>query len=433
MPYKSIKDLPDNVKMLPDRAKRIFMNAFNASFDKGEESARKIAWSAVKRKYKKNDKGEWVLKEGVQAFQSDVLIHSYRIEAFSQNEILSMIDPGTLSKIKEKDDHPFFQAYTMAHEGTSKPKLLGEGYKDIHWSKKAIESIKKIVTKGVQFFVNHNSDNSTNNRKSLGEIVGDQVKEINGKLHHIIVGYFPPDTREEAKKYDVISQESNWNFIEQAGRLFADSIEKLTGIALGDSNYDKPAFREAKRLGFVQAFENEGKNMNFDEIKKAITFDQIKQLVGERTIRPWQLFNEEDMLDDRVFGKKISEYDNMKAELDRIGKELKEKDDMITSLNKKAQLADIDTRLGKVLETKQFTDKQLNYIKNVFAKKKESLNDLTDNGLTQFIDEQEQNYKEVMKYAGVDDNDLDNTQKPNNQDETDFTKAENNELLTEDL
>jgi hypothetical protein len=366
------------------------------------------------------------------SFQSDIVLQNYRIEAFSQDEILAMIDPENLEKIKQKDEHPFFQAYVMMHEGISKPRLLGDGYKNIHWTKQAVNSVKNIITKGVQFFVNHNNDNSTNKRDSLGEIVGDKVEEVNGKLRHVIVGYFPPDKREEAKKYDVISQEANWNFIEQAGQLFADSIEKLTGIALGDSNYNKPAFREARRLGFVQAFENEGNNMNFDEIKKVITFDQIKQLVGERTIRPWQLFSENDMLDDRVFGKKLAEYDTMKAELDRIKEDIKKKDADIATLNKKAQLADIDTRIESILKEKQFTDKQLNYIKGVFQKNKENLDDLSTEGLTKFIDQQQSNYKEVMKYAGLEDDNLDN-QPPKGSDSEDFTKAENNELLTEDL
>jgi len=366
------------------------------------------------------------------SFQSEIVLQNYRIEAFTQDEILAMIDDETLDKIKQKDEHPFFQAYTMMHEGVSKPRLLGDGYKKIHWTKQAVNSVKNIITKGVQFFVMHNKDNSTNNRKSMGEIVADKLEDVNGKARHVIVGYFPPDTREEAKKYDVISQEANWNFIEQAGQLFADSIEKLTGIALGDSNYNKPAFREARRLGFVQAFENEGNNMNFDEIKKVISFDQIKQLVGERTIRPWQLFSENDMLDDRVFGKKLSEYDTMKAELDRIKEDIKKKDADIATLNKKAQLADIDARIESILKEKQFTDKQLNYIKGVFQKNKENLDDLSTEGLTKFVDQQQSNYKEVMKYAGLEDDNLDN-QPPKGSDSEDFTKAENNELLKEDL
>jgi cation transport regulator len=65
MPYKSTKDLPQQVKQLPVSAKRIFLKAFDNSFKKyGEEESFKIAWAAVKRIYAK--KGEtWVKKSSV--------------------------------------------------------------------------------------------------------------------------------------------------------------------------------------------------------------------------------------------------------------------------------------------------------------------------------------------------------------------------------
>lgn len=66
MPYKSLKDLPDQVKdNLPHHAQEIFKEAFNSAskeYDE-EETAFKVAWSAVKNDYEKNDGGEWVKKE----------------------------------------------------------------------------------------------------------------------------------------------------------------------------------------------------------------------------------------------------------------------------------------------------------------------------------------------------------------------------------
>lgn len=66
MPYQSISELPDSVKdNLPHHAQEIFKEAFNSAteeYDK-EETAFKVAWSAVKQKYEKNDKDEWVKKE----------------------------------------------------------------------------------------------------------------------------------------------------------------------------------------------------------------------------------------------------------------------------------------------------------------------------------------------------------------------------------
>lgn len=69
MPYKSINDLPDNVRdVLPRHAQEIFQEAFNSAFDEyaergpegREETAFKVAWAAVKKKYRKNEKtGKW--------------------------------------------------------------------------------------------------------------------------------------------------------------------------------------------------------------------------------------------------------------------------------------------------------------------------------------------------------------------------------------
>ena len=66
MPYKTVKDLPDSVKdSLPHHAQEIFKEAFNSARDEydEEETAFKVAWSAVKNKYEKNDDGKWVKKE----------------------------------------------------------------------------------------------------------------------------------------------------------------------------------------------------------------------------------------------------------------------------------------------------------------------------------------------------------------------------------
>jgi cation transport regulator len=70
MPYKSIEDLPDNVRhVLPRHAQEIFMEAFNNAYNEykergpegREETAFRVAWSAVKKKYKKDEKtGKWV-------------------------------------------------------------------------------------------------------------------------------------------------------------------------------------------------------------------------------------------------------------------------------------------------------------------------------------------------------------------------------------
>jgi cation transport regulator len=68
MPYQSISDLPSSVSdHLPHHAQEIFLAAFNNAFDEyadrpdREPVAFRVAWAAVKRRYRKIG-DEWVEK-----------------------------------------------------------------------------------------------------------------------------------------------------------------------------------------------------------------------------------------------------------------------------------------------------------------------------------------------------------------------------------
>jgi cation transport regulator len=77
MPYPNRADLPEPVKhVLPAGGEEIYQKAFNAAYEeykdpakrtKGgsrEDVARRVAWSAVKRVYKKNEAtGKWEAKK----------------------------------------------------------------------------------------------------------------------------------------------------------------------------------------------------------------------------------------------------------------------------------------------------------------------------------------------------------------------------------
>jgi len=75
MPYNSVSQLPDSVKdNLPKHAQEIYKEAYNSAWDtysdpddrrddaSREETAHKVAWSAVKKKYEK-DGDRWVKKD----------------------------------------------------------------------------------------------------------------------------------------------------------------------------------------------------------------------------------------------------------------------------------------------------------------------------------------------------------------------------------
>ena len=72
MPYNNTSELPTSVRnVLPAHAQDIYKEAFNNAWDeyKGaknrrgdsdrEETAHRVAWSAVKSKYRKGDDSKW--------------------------------------------------------------------------------------------------------------------------------------------------------------------------------------------------------------------------------------------------------------------------------------------------------------------------------------------------------------------------------------
>ena len=72
MPYDRITELPDSVRdNVPKHAQEIYKEAFNSAWDQyrdpddrrgdasREETAHRVAWSAVKDKYEKGDDERW--------------------------------------------------------------------------------------------------------------------------------------------------------------------------------------------------------------------------------------------------------------------------------------------------------------------------------------------------------------------------------------
>lgn len=71
MPYRTIEDLPPPIQAhLPLHAQEIYRGAFNSAWtqyavrgpEQRERTAHRVAWAAVKRKYKKTD-DRWIPRE----------------------------------------------------------------------------------------------------------------------------------------------------------------------------------------------------------------------------------------------------------------------------------------------------------------------------------------------------------------------------------
>jgi cation transport regulator len=79
MPYRTLAELPDNVRNnLPEHAQEIYKEAFNSAWEEyadpadrrddasREEVAHRVAWAAVKKKYEKDEQGRWVAEQPAQ-------------------------------------------------------------------------------------------------------------------------------------------------------------------------------------------------------------------------------------------------------------------------------------------------------------------------------------------------------------------------------
>ena len=82
-PFKTIDELPDNVKnVLPVPAQIIWMNVFNSVFEEtsDEERAIRSAWSQVSKTYEKvKDKKKWVKKAKLEDYKSDMSSYAYKL------------------------------------------------------------------------------------------------------------------------------------------------------------------------------------------------------------------------------------------------------------------------------------------------------------------------------------------------------------------
>lgn len=404
----------------PEQAKKWLKNhnieyiSFEEAADDGEDDGEKKT-----QNMKSEDKN-------IQSFTESITLIGISLQAFSNNDIIHMIPGDIMSDIKSRDPHPYFRAYVMAHEGESSPVILEGGQKiktKISWPRQAVETIKNLVRRGIQFFRGHNADNSTVGRESLGEIVAGKDMTINGKLSHVVVGYFPPGTRDEVKKYDVCSMEAIWNLAKEAGRTVADSIKELTGIALGNSNIEKPAFSGASVLGTVQAFDEEKKGIAQME---NLSIETVKQFLRDGKWFPHQVYDQNALFNDDVI---IEQFRIRDKQIENLKAEKADVDKKVTTYEKEKEAFRIEKLKNTAGERwrQMINEGNLNKEQKVFMEKQaeslKTITDCTDEGLKRHFEYLTPIYEHVASTiirdnAADDDKNNQGTKQPlNNQNE----------------
>ena len=313
-----------------------------------------------------------------------------------------VLSPEELKKRIPKEDleklqgtKGVLQAYTLAYEGTSQPKVLGQGSQSLKWPRAVIRRLAEKIQAGTKFFVGHGDDtNSHDGRVSVGEVLTSFVKEIRGKLSSIVIGHFPE--KDKVDPYDICSMEADIHTDED--NVVGD-INEVSGIALGDSDKDSPAFPGSLRLSTVQCFGKE--NSGGDPDMAPLTFAQVKQLVKDMNIWPHQLFEKSDFEKDRTFGPLFEENSTLKADNERLSKEFKEIETTSKDVIRKTEVSESRGNLETLMK-EGFTDKQKKFILKRFDP--ETQKDLSDKGLGEFVEAGKKDFAETAKLFGVEDN-----------------------------
>ncbi len=178
------------------------------------------------------------------------MIFTAKLQQMASSEILGIIPKDVLARIKLQNPHPLFQAYVVGHEGGADGTIVGIGKRVLHWFSSAINKIWANLQYGTKIFHGHNLDSTHEGRKSIGEVVGKTVTTIASKTHAIAVAYIYPDYAD--LPLNVASIEADVR-INDDNTVHDIDVGPITGIALGNSAFDKPAFEGATLLSQIQA------------------------------------------------------------------------------------------------------------------------------------------------------------------------------------
>lgn len=338
-----------------------------------------------------------------------------RLQHIGASEILNIVPKDVYEKVKQKDDHPLFQAYVVGQEGEAHANLVGIGQKVMNWFSSAINKLWKKLQYGTKIFHGHNLDSSHEGRKTIGEVVGKTLKTIKDKTSAIAIAYIYPEYRE--LPLDIASIEADIMVNPDASVHDVD-VGDITGIALGSSMIETPGFAGATLLSQIQAFaKDDGKGDNNNNGGKRMTLKEIKEAITEGRIQVDELFDMAEIGKNKAIQEHFQESGNIKR-YERLEKKFTEKE---TEWGKKekefeGKIKEMGVDSAKIKANDLFTkkakdrkldDKQIKFItakKNSFAP--EDVEKL-DTEVDKFMDDKLDEYKETAKIFGEEESNED--------------------------
>jgi len=371
------------------------------------------------------------------------------VQNLADSEVLGMIPPDTLARIKQTDQAPVFKVYCVGHEGTADAQELSFGAK----LRKAFQYVKDMIVKlnekltfGTAIFSRHVDTNEHAGRERIGELVGKGLRYIKDKLSAVAVCYIYPQYRQ--MPLDVASIEANVVYVpKEKDRAEVIDIDNVTGIALSSGAVDQPAFKGATLLGIVQAFtqtqHDRGEKMTKEEIIAAIK---------EANLTVIDVFSAEEITASEPAKKaKQTEYEHAKRVEKSLGEErekvitltksLEDANKQVKTLNEAVSTTQVKSLFEESAPARKFTDKEKVFIqKNLPAFKSDKTGTELKTDFERFLDSQLKEFEDYAKMMGIDVlKDREAAQKATGApsgdgkdrvgDEKDMSVPENNELI----
>lgn len=267
MPYSNNSELPESVKdSLPSAAQTIFRKAFNsAEKENSEESAFKIAWSAVKKAGYKKKGDEWV-KESLQEMYVDWGVTSFeQLEAQKQAEEKAFEVQDLTSSFKAMIDN--IMAMEVEDKISEINRLTAEFTSRLTQLQEA-EQRKKIE---------QNEEDMVELEESAKSVITEIEESENGPLHAIVRiirpgwgnkrdnHYYPKDVlkRDAFKFIGAKMFETDHKQHEKSTRTWVSTIEDIIGfedgaplakVAVHDDNFAE-RLRNLNNLGILEKME----------------------------------------------------------------------------------------------------------------------------------------------------------------------------------
>ena len=222
---------------------------------------------------------------------------------------LSALPPGTEVR-----------AYTLVHEGESRPHDLDSGESlALRWGRAVVRRVAALARAGTQFVRSHTD------RTPMGEVLGTFTKEVAGRLRAIVIGAFQPGT---ADGMDVCSVEADGVVADDHGTV--TEVETVDRIALGSSAHGTtPGFPGAVLLGAVQCFSEGVDPVMPSSDNPRMTVKEIRTWLSENQgVLPSQLFSDEQIEAHSTVAAKFREHEATNGALTRTIERRSAKDAM---------------------------------------------------------------------------------------------------------